>query len=265
MIKLFVHTWLAQRHRLSTLKSSSHRAPLPLFVSEMISWTHPRSSELKPELSLTHPYSPSALSLKIPLIPPFLHLSSPSPQHHSPSRPPSPLTYIIASRPTGIPSGPECSQEAGQVLSLPVRCLYKPLLLSGLLNPLTCCLGVWLPPASAFITCHSARRLPGSPLESQCVCALAKCLACNTVCLLLCGSTPTPTALGTPEWGRNSIPIPWCPNPILNGHWEMNEGTEHSPGNYPPRFSGFPSTASSLSVARAGWYSRPRAYRKVPG
>lgn len=45
----------------------------------------------------------------------------------------------------------------------------------------------------------------------------------------------------------------------------MNEGTEHSPGNYPPRFSGFPSTASSLSVTRAGWYSRPRAYRKVPG
>lgn len=223
MIKLFVHTWLAQRHRLSTLKSSSHRAPLPLFVSEMISWTHPRSSELKPELSLTHPYSPSALSLKIPLIPPFLHLSSPSPQHHSPSRPPSPLTYIIASRPTGIPSGPECSQEAGQVLSLPVRCLYKPLLLSGL------CSTPHMLPRGLAATCLCLHHLPfhsqaaGQPLGVP-VCVRLSQVPC------LQYSLPTSVRFypySNCAWNsRDSIPIPCAPTPSRTALGDAQEASD---------------------------------------
>lgn len=133
--------------------------------------------------------------------------ASPSPQHHSPSRLPSPLAYIIASRPTGIPSGPECSQEAGQVLSPPVRCLHEPLLLSGL------CSTPHLLPRGLAAACLHLHHLPfhsqaaGQPLGVPMCVRLSQVPAIQFACFCVV----LPIALGTPKWGRDSIPIPWHP------------------------------------------------------
>lgn len=88
MIKLFAHAGLAQRHKMSKLKSPSHRLAPPCLCLRNDIMSPPRSSKSKPRVVLDLPLlSPLCTESETPLILPPADRSSLWPHRHSPLRP----------------------------------------------------------------------------------------------------------------------------------------------------------------------------------